>query len=318
MVSSWLETLMFGWIVKQFPPYITPNQLTAVALLQTFLQLVPTYLKTIGFESVWILITYQVLAFSSVMFDCFDGEHARNTNQCSKLGAILDHFIDAGTTTLKGFCGVVFCKVQTKVGFVLGLVCPAAIYHARLLNDLSTKSANPADTISVIIILCTAVSVAHNYEPSNKMDLILVVTMMILTVVHLYETMINMKVVYSFIAYISQEILCAMLYMFGFLTAFEYGVTAALCQWNSNGLLSIHFETKNYDACGYKLDSLIITLATCGAKKLCGIYGVLIVHFLVAHRILYSFCDLTNFTVRDIAESLKFNEKKMTLKDETK
>jgi len=75
-----------------------------------------------------------VLLFLSLVADSLDGLHARKTNQCSKLGEILDHSLDAANTMLIAST-ILVLMVQSVHVTITAFSVPATafIYNAQLV-----------------------------------------------------------------------------------------------------------------------------------------------------------------------------------------
>lgn len=70
--------------------------------------------------------------FLATVGDCLDGMHARRTNQCSKLGEILDHWLDAIVVPL-GPLGLSFALELDPWAIVALNITAAMIYHGQLV-----------------------------------------------------------------------------------------------------------------------------------------------------------------------------------------
>ena len=70
--------------------------------------------------------------FLSMLGDCLDGMHARNTNQCSKLGEMMDHWLDAIVVPLVPI-GITMALEMEPWAIVLINVSTAMIYQAQLV-----------------------------------------------------------------------------------------------------------------------------------------------------------------------------------------
>jgi len=90
-----------------------------------------------------------VAMLASMIGDCLDGMHARNTGQCSKLGEMMDHWLDAIVVPLVpiGIC----VALQMQPWGIAGVVVAASmVYHAQLvLYHHSGKFIHPDSTTGV-------------------------------------------------------------------------------------------------------------------------------------------------------------------------
>lgn len=64
--------------------------------------------------------------------DCLDGMHARKTNQCSKLGEMMDHWLDANVVPLVTL-GITIALDMAPWAIVLVNVTATMVYHAQLV-----------------------------------------------------------------------------------------------------------------------------------------------------------------------------------------
>lgn len=80
-----------------------------------------------------------LLNFICMMLDCLDGMHARNTNQCSKLGEVLDHWLDSAH--VPAVCGGVLLAFQlddwafVSIQILNSMIycCQLIVYHFKLV-----------------------------------------------------------------------------------------------------------------------------------------------------------------------------------------
>lgn len=85
---------------KAIPRSVTPNSITWVG----FVAMVVSFFATMYFDPSLtdphscLSLLNALSTFIYLSTDSLDGIHARNTNQCSPLGKILDHFVDSAAT----------------------------------------------------------------------------------------------------------------------------------------------------------------------------------------------------------------------------
>ena len=117
------------------PRSITPNQITMVTPVLTTLCFVAAALAPRA-ETKNQALMYGILAaifcVGSMITDHLDGMHARDTGQSSKLGEILDHWVDSYSVTL---LVMAFPVSMGATGLLvsLGVTTGAMVYHTQLL-----------------------------------------------------------------------------------------------------------------------------------------------------------------------------------------
>merc|ERR1712096_383306 len=85
---------------------VTPNQITMTnhifvwALLLSSIYTGHTETNERPLLKAACYIALGTLNFITMMLDCLDGMHARNTNQCSRFGEFLDHWADSVHTPM--------------------------------------------------------------------------------------------------------------------------------------------------------------------------------------------------------------------------
>jgi phosphatidylglycerophosphate synthase len=80
-----------------------------------------------------------VLNFCCMVLDCLDGMHARATRQTSKLGELLDHWLDAFHVPLVG-AGVVYALGLQPWALAMVHVGNAGLYSAQLIHYYHTRT----------------------------------------------------------------------------------------------------------------------------------------------------------------------------------
>eukprot|EP01083_Nonionella_stella_P054052 142795_1 len=102
-------------MARCIPAWISPNAITLVGATFHFLTVMYWIYHTVDLNTCSDSGTYCVMAFGVFVYqfcDNLDGIHARNTNQTSSFGCLLDHGIDA-------FVNIVFAFFS---------LAPAAVY----------------------------------------------------------------------------------------------------------------------------------------------------------------------------------------------
>jgi phosphatidylglycerophosphate synthase len=136
--GSKFEPLLIKMLCEPLLPYIParvhPNTISLVthgvvwitailALASSHLQPLPRALALIGAG---------VGMFLQMLGDCIDGLHARRTNQCSKLGEMMDHWLDALVVPL-ATVGMTSALEMPAWAMVTVNVTAAMIYDAQLV-----------------------------------------------------------------------------------------------------------------------------------------------------------------------------------------
>lgn len=83
----------------------------------------------------------------SMVGDCLDGMHARGTDQCSKLGEMMDHWLDAIIVPLVTI-GITFALQMDPWAIVAANVTAAMVYHGQLVLYHHTGEFIHPDTTS--------------------------------------------------------------------------------------------------------------------------------------------------------------------------
>lgn len=136
--SSRFERRIIGHLceplLRLIPPSVHPNTISLATHLVTWttaglavwsvhLPPLPRFLALMGAA---------VGMFSAMIGDCLDGMHARNTNQCSKLGEMMDHWLDAIVVPL-AVIGMTYALEMEPWALVGVNVTAAMIYHGQLV-----------------------------------------------------------------------------------------------------------------------------------------------------------------------------------------
>lgn len=121
-------------IVNRLPRQLSPN---TISLANSILCWLLVLLAAVApGQTPSMTLTLRILAafglFGSMLLDCIDGMHARNTNQCSKLGEVLDHGLDAANTPLFGALVAVILELDPALTAV-AIFGPILVYNAQLV-----------------------------------------------------------------------------------------------------------------------------------------------------------------------------------------
>jgi phosphatidylglycerophosphate synthase len=121
-------------LLPHIPASVHPNTITlithAMVWITAILALVSPHLPP--FQQAMVLIGAGIGMFLSMLGDCIDGLHARRTNQCSKLGELFDHWLDAMVVPLATI-GMSAALQMPPWAMVTINVSVAMIYSAQLV-----------------------------------------------------------------------------------------------------------------------------------------------------------------------------------------
>jgi phosphatidylglycerophosphate synthase len=121
-------------LLPHIPASVHPNTITLITHLiawtTAILALVSPHLPP--FQQAMALIGAGIGMFLAMLGDCIDGLHARRTNQCSKLGELLDHWLDAMVVPLATI-GMSAALQMPPWAMVTINITVAMIYNAQLV-----------------------------------------------------------------------------------------------------------------------------------------------------------------------------------------
>lgn len=162
-LELWIANNVAHPIVTRLPSFIHPNHISMYNHAVCWLMLPTAYAAAAFSDSnplVALLLRLLVVLeiFHACIMDMLDGMHARNTDQCSKLGEALDHSLDAANTIC---CGVSF---MISMGLPIWAAClnsilTGAIYNGQLvvLKKTGRMINPPINGIEAQIIFCCGV-----------------------------------------------------------------------------------------------------------------------------------------------------------------
>lgn len=121
-------------ILPHIPASVHPNTISLVthavvwvtALSAMASPLLPPLYRALA------LIAAGIGMFLSMLGDCLDGLHARRTNQCSKLGEMMDHWLDALVVPL-AMVGITSALEMPSWAMVVVNITGTMIYQAQLV-----------------------------------------------------------------------------------------------------------------------------------------------------------------------------------------
>ena len=121
-------------LLPHIPRSVHPNTISllthAVAWTTALLAVSSAHLPPL--QRALTLIGAGIGMFMTMIGDCLDGLHARHTNQCSKLGEMMDHWLDALVVPL-ATVGITSALEMPNWAMVSVNVTAAMIYNAQLV-----------------------------------------------------------------------------------------------------------------------------------------------------------------------------------------
>lgn len=138
-VPGELENVLVQPLVPWTPRWITPNQITTFNMLVAFVYFYVASIVETGDKTTSILLCLfcAVANYVSMVLDCLDGMHARNTKQTSVYGELLDHGFDALSTGLLG--GALFFVLSYGRRSRPLAALPFCLYQAIYIPELITQ-----------------------------------------------------------------------------------------------------------------------------------------------------------------------------------
>jgi len=136
--SSKFEPLLIKTLCEPLLPHLPatlqPNTISlithGVVWVTAFLAVYSVHMSRIG-QAV-ALTAAGIGMFLSMIGDCIDGLHARRTNQCTKLGELLDHWLDAIVLPL-ATVGITCALEMSPLAMVVVNVTAAMVYNSQLI-----------------------------------------------------------------------------------------------------------------------------------------------------------------------------------------
>jgi phosphatidylglycerophosphate synthase len=136
-------------LLDYIPASVHPNAISiathALAWVTTALAIASVSLT--GLPRSLALIGAGVGMFVSMIGDCLDGMHARRTNQCSKLGEMMDHWLDAAVVPLVTIASTMALQME-PLPLVIVNVTAAMVYHSQLVVYHHTGEFSDPETTS--------------------------------------------------------------------------------------------------------------------------------------------------------------------------
>ena len=132
--EEWLEERVCRPSLEYVPRSIAPNTISMVNALVCWIQFtlaaVSPHLSPL--TRIFVLALTGALMFASMVLDCWDGMQARRTGRTSKLGELLDHWLDAIHVPLVT-AGLTLMMGMPAWITVIVLVATTMVYNAQLV-----------------------------------------------------------------------------------------------------------------------------------------------------------------------------------------
>ncbi len=240
------------------PRKVTPNQITMVTPVFTTLCFVVAVLAARS-ENKNLALLYGLLAglfcLGSMVTDHLDGMHARDTGQSSKLGEILDHWVDSYSVTL------LILALPASIGargplVSLAVTTGAMVYHTQLLVYRTTgKFVYPPTggaasavllslALAVVALIVRFVPAATEHHDYFVMIVLCLMTFGNVTNIRFYFQQLNKDRTLSLFFFLAYAMV-SLAYHFNFV---QFWVAAALwltLSFRISGSLVLYTVTKN-------------------------------------------------------------------------
>jgi len=133
-IEPWLDRHLFQRIVVHIPAWVSPN---ALSLANHVVVWTVLYLAGLSaYLGPWGSFTARVGAaigiFLSATLDCLDGTHARRTGQASRLGEVMDHWLDSINVPLMP-AAILLTMGVDPLTTAFALVAGTVPYNAQLV-----------------------------------------------------------------------------------------------------------------------------------------------------------------------------------------
>lgn len=133
-IEPWLDRHLFQRLVRRIPPWVSPNALSLanhlVVWTVVYLAGLAAYLGPWG--GLGARLGAAAGIFVSATLDCLDGMHARRTGQASRLGEVMDHWLDAINVPLMPAAMLLTLGVD-PLTTAFALVAGTVPYNAQLV-----------------------------------------------------------------------------------------------------------------------------------------------------------------------------------------
>eukprot|EP01084_Bolivina_argentea_P182224 314629_1 len=247
--------MMFWRTAQYIPIWITPNFLTRCGLFFNLLIVLISFGITPAIDGEMgetaqkyiptsICILMAILQFTVCALDNWDGLHARGTNQCSDLGALLDHYFDAITLAMNAVAmGLLFNPGRVLNG--LAVVCGPLVFNMQLLTYHYLKQqprvAGPEAQMLLFVVQLVA-SVLFYYELH---DIIMYLSYIVIFLacagvvkyaIVFFPKFIGHRIIWiQLIVFWGAYLVLYGVYLGGWISTFEFSVCGVYISWDYNG-----------------------------------------------------------------------------------
>jgi phosphatidylglycerophosphate synthase len=157
--EPWIVKHICEPIVRHIPASITPNSISVVNHLVAwavfFLAALAPYLSPASALLARLVAAAGV--FCSLLLDCLDGMHARRTGQGSRLGEVVDHWLDALNVPLMGAGMILTLKLDPLTTAVAMVTCTTPYNGQLVLYHHTGRFVHPTTSgVDGQVMLCAA------------------------------------------------------------------------------------------------------------------------------------------------------------------
>ena len=121
-------------IVERLPRGLTPNTISIgnhlVAWAGVVLVAAATFMEPAAALMARTLAAMTIVV--NLVMDCLDGMHARRTGQCSRMGELMDHGLDAANVPLNGAVVILAFQLDPLL-LAVAFITTAGVYNAQLI-----------------------------------------------------------------------------------------------------------------------------------------------------------------------------------------
>jgi len=252
--------IMFRSTAQKIPLWITPNTLTRCGLIfNTILFLIsfaitPALDNEMGEEAAkWvpslICIIMAVIQILVSALDNWDGLHARGTNQCSDLGALLDHYFDSISIAMNSVSAVTMFNANWFV-CIFGTAVGPMIFNMQLMINHYLKQEPRVMGPEVQFGTC-AIDIICAFLFYYKMTMVIqyisyatagvAVFLLIKYVIQFLPKFIgNPTILGQLSMFWASYGVVSILYLFGWISTFEMCICGVWISWDFNGQIVTH------------------------------------------------------------------------------
>jgi len=260
--------VLFWRMSTKIPLWLHPNSLTRCGLFFNFVMFLIPFLISPAIEGkmgafaqdygVMILcLAMAALQIVICALDALDGLHARGSNQCSPLGALLDHYFDSITVPMN-FCSIVLLFDMQRIPAMIGVASGALIFNMQLLTNYylneEPRVVGPESQMAIALAQCVVAAlyyckhaeVIFYVSTSATITLGCVLAKYILLFVPKFIFDAQRRVILTQLAifWTSYVIICAVYYA-QWISTFEVCICCVIMSWDYNGQIVTHHVTKD-------------------------------------------------------------------------